>query len=46
MNISTNHKLNVTMPAGFSGGARAAALLPLEGAAEFTDGSLAARCLR
>ena len=46
MNTSTYHKLNVTAPAGIGRGVRAAGWLPMEGAAEFTDGSLAVRSMR
>ncbi len=46
MNNSTDHKLNVNVPAGISGGARAAACLTMEGLAEFTDGPLAVRLMR
>ena len=46
MNNSTNHKLNVNVPAGIVRGARAAALLQMDDAADFTDGSLAVRWMR
>jgi len=46
MNSSTDHKLNVNVPAGIARGARAAACLMTAGTGEFTDGALAVRCLR
>ena len=46
MNTSTNHKLNVNVPAGIVRGARAAALRLMNGAGDFADGPLAVRLLR
>jgi hypothetical protein len=46
MNSSTEHKLNVKVPAGIARGARGVACLTMAGAGEFTDGALAERWLR
>jgi hypothetical protein len=46
MNTSTNHKFNVNVPAGIVRGARAAALLLMDDAADLTDGPLAVRWMR
>ncbi len=46
MNASTDHKPNVNAIAGITRGVRAAACRPMTGLAEFTDGSLAVRCMR
>lgn len=46
MNTSTDHKLNVNAVAGIARGARAAACLPMTGAGESADGSLAVRSQR
>jgi hypothetical protein len=46
MNTSTDHKLNVNAVAGVARGARAAADLPMAGAGELTNGSLAVRSQR
>ena len=46
MNTSTDHKLNVNVPAAIAGGARTAGCPQMVGGAEFTDGTLAVRWMR